>query len=329
MSAKQEIQSLIESLTNDEISISKALTKAKSINRKVTNKDLGILILGEMDGKYDDDTLPEYRLIFGESTFEFKNSFTGMTDIRNIPMPEGKHFSGKSTNYRPILFSISEVEQVVKETPKGETFKVSFTPVQISLAHSYLEKVIEQNEGWQLMRAWWSHSPTSFPAILFKAKQRLIDLLLEIENSFLERDYEEKMFSEKSYFDASFEVLQLIEKAKRSVILIDGYVDGTTLKLLSSKKESVAIQILTDPKSNSEAFELLVEKFNSQYKNLEIRTSRVFHDRFLIVDEVNFYQIGASMKDLGNKAFSFVKLKEAFMTDALLKKFIEEWKRKE
>jgi len=329
MSAKQEIQSLIESLTNDEISISKALTKAKSINRKVTNKDLGILILGEMDGKYDDDTLPEYRLIFGESTFEFKNSFTGMTDIRNIPMPEGKHFSGKSTNYRPILFSISEVEQVVKETPKGETFKVSFTPVQISLAHSYLEKVIEQNEGWQLMRAWWSHSPTSFPAILFKAKQRLIDLLLEIENSFLERDYEEKMFSEKSYFDVSFEVLQLIEKAKRSVILIDGYVDGTTLKLLSSKKESVAIQILTDPKSNSEAFELLVEKFNSQYKNLEIRTSRVFHDRFLIVDEVNFYQIGASMKDLGNKAFSFVKLKEAFMTDALLKKFIEEWKRKE
>ncbi len=328
MNLKQEIQELINKLTNDEISISKGLTIAKRLNNKIKNKKLENFILGEMEEKYDDDTLPEYRLVFGESTFEFKNRMTGMTDIRGITMPEGTHFNGKSINYRPILFNVSEIEQVVKETEKGETFKVSFTPGQISLAHSYLKKLIKQNDGWQLIRAWWSHSPTSFPAILFKSKQKLIDLLLEIENHFLERDYEEKIYSEKSHFDASFEISQLIEKAKSKIILIDGYVDGTTLKLISSKKESVSVQILTDPKSISDSFSVLADTFNKQYHHLEIKTTTVFHDRFLIIDEVNFYQIGASMKDLGKKTFSFIKLKEAFMTDALFKKFHVEWDKK-
>ena len=324
MTIKEEIQHLIEELTEDKISVSKGLTKAKSINKKIKNKILSELIQGEMEESYDDDTLPEYRLIFGESTFEFKNRYNGMTDVRTIPLPEGNHFNGKSTNYRPIMFAISEIEQVVADS-KNETFKILFTPGQLKLAHKYLEKVIQQNDGWQLIRAWWSHSPTSFPSILFKTKQRLIDVLLEIENSILERDFEEKIFSEKSQFDASFEVLQLIEKAKKSVVLIDGYVDGTTLKLLSSKKEVVKVQILTDPKSISEAFEVLVDKFNGQYKNLEIRKSKSFHDRFLIIDDINYYQIGASMKDLGNKTFSFIKLKETFITEALIEKFKVEW----
>ena len=72
MNLKQEIQELINKLTNDEISISKGLTIAKRLNNKIKNKKLENFILGEMEEKYDDDTLPEYRLVFGESTFEFK-----------------------------------------------------------------------------------------------------------------------------------------------------------------------------------------------------------------------------------------------------------------
>lgn len=32
------------------------------------------------------------------------------------------------------------------------------------------------------------------------------------------------------------------------------------------------------------------------------------HDRFLIIDEINIYHIGASLKDLGKKWFAFSKL---------------------
>lgn len=325
MTVKEEIQKLIKDLTEEQDSLTKSFTKVKSINSKINNNELAAFILGEVEGKYNDDTLPDYRLIFGEPTFEFKNTINGAIDIRNIPMPEGKHFNGKSTNYRPILFTISEIEQVVNDNTDSETYKILFTPGQFELSQKYLGTMLDQNNGWQLTRVWWSHSPTSFPGILFRIRQKLIDILLDIENSFLEHDYKEKVFEENSHFDASFEVLQLIEKAKSQIILIDGYVDSTTLKLLSSKQAKVEIRVLTDPKAISQSFEVLVEKFNQQYSGLEIKTSKSFHDRFLIIDNIHFYQIGASLKDLGNKTFSFIKLKEAFMTNALINIFEKEW----
>jgi AbiTii len=325
MGIKQDLQKLIELLTEDEIIVSKAITKVKALNKKLNNKKISEFIDGEVNGKYNDDTLPEYRLIWGEPTFEFKNIYNGTTDIRNIALPESKHFNNKSTNYRPVLFSVSEIEEIIEKN-KGSTFRMLFTPGQFEVAGNYITHILDENDNWQLTRAWWSHSLTSFPSMLFKIKQQLIDILLDIEHSILEKDYQEKIFSEKSQFDASFEISQLIEKAKNEIILIDGYVDTTTLKLLTSKKNNVSIKILTDPKAKSEALEVLIEKFNKQYKGLEIRYSKSFHDRFIIIDNINFYQIGASMKDLGNKTFSFIKLKEEFMTDALMSKFKLEWK---
>lgn len=327
MMQKKQIQDIIESLTEDKISVSKAITKAKSINNKLRNEQLSVFIDGETNETYNNDNLPDYRLIWGGPTFEFRNAYTGITDVRSIGLPEAKHFNGKSTNYRPILMSVAEIEESIKKN-KGNTFKILFTPGQLEVAVRYLENVLEENEGWNIIRAWWSHSPTSFPTVLFKIKQRLIDILFEIENSILEKDYEEKIFSEKTHFDASFEILQLIEKSKNNIILIDSYVDSSTLKLLSSKKKDVTLQILTDPKAKSEILEVLVEKFNKQYNGLELRTSKSFHDRFIIVDNINFYQVGASLKDLGNKTFTFVKLKETFMTEALMKKFKQEWNKK-
>ncbi len=320
---KSEIQGLLEALTEDMITVSKGLTKAKYINKKIGNAELEKLITGEVEGKYGDETLPEYRLIFGESTFEFVNRLTGITDVQKIPMPEGKHFNGKSTNFRPIMFTISEIEQLVQEST-GKSYRLLFTTGQLEVA----KKILNPTDGWELNRAWWSHSPTSFPSIIFRAKQSLIDILLEIENTILEQDYHEKIFSSKTQFDASWELTQLIEKSQRKIILIDGYIDGVTLKLLSSKKESVSVQVLTDPRSISEQLEVLVDKFNLQYKNLTVGTSKSFHDRFLIIDDINFYQIGASMKDLGQKTFSFIKLKEASMTNALMEKFQAEWNTK-
>jgi hypothetical protein len=325
MGIKNDLQNLIELLTEDEIKVSKAISKVKSLNKSVKSQKLTDFIDGEVNEKYNDDTLPEYRLIWGEPTFEFKNKYNGTTDIRNIPIPESKHFNNKSTNYRPVLMSVSEIEQIIEQN-KGSTFKILFTPGQFEVVGNYISHILTENENWQLTRAWWSHSLTSFPSMLFKIKQQLIDILLDIEHSIIEKDYQEKIFSEKTQFDASFEILTLIEKAKNEIILIDGYIDSTTLKLLTSKNDNVKVKILTDPKAKSESLEVLKDKFNKQYKGLEIRYSKSFHDRFIIIDNINFYQIGASMKDLGNKTFSFIKLKEEFMTDALLKKFKLEWK---
>lgn len=325
MTLKQEIKNFIEELIDDKITATKCLNKAKSINNKIKSEVLSDFIRRELcEEEYNDENMPEYRLILGETTFKFKNLYTGVTDTRKIKLPESTHFNGKSTNYRAILLSASEIEEAIKKN-KGNTFNMLFTSGQFEVSQRYLASSLDMNPEWQLIQAYWAHSPTSFPEILFKIKQKLIDLLLEIDNSILDKESEEKIFTEKSHFDASFEIIQLIEKANKEIILIDGYVDGTTLKMLSSKKEKVSIKLLTNPKAISESFEILVEKFNKQYKGLEVKTSKSFHDRFLIIDSLNFYQTGSSIKDLGNLTFSFVKLKEKFITDALVHKFELEW----
>ena len=53
---------------------------------------------------------------------------------------------------------------------------------------------------------------------------------------------------------------------------------------------------------------LRVQKYNSQYKNLELKEFKKAHDRFLIIDKKEIYYIGASLKDLGNKVFAFSKI---------------------
>ena len=51
-----------------------------------------------------------------------------------------------------------------------------------------------------------------------------------------------------------------------------------------------------------------IKRFNAQYPNIEVKTFKKSHDRFLIIDNKTVYHIGASLKDLGKKWFAFSKI---------------------
>ena len=96
-----------------------------------------------------------------------------------------------------------------------------------------------------------------------------------------------------------------IKSAKKSIILIDYYIDESVLLLLSKRHPKVSAQIYT--KRISAQLQLDLKKHNSQYEQIHIKTSDTFHDRFLIIDN-SIYHIGASLKDLGKKLFAFSKM---------------------
>jgi hypothetical protein len=75
---------------------------------------------------------------------------------------------------------------------------------------------------------------------------------------------------------------------------------------MSEKSEGVSVSIYT--KSIGKAMELAAEKFNSQYGGLTLKRFADCHDRFLILDDLEMYLFGASLKDLGKKMFAFTKL---------------------
>ena len=113
------------------------------------------------------------------------------------------------------------------------------------------------------------------------------------------------IFYDGEVFDAYRFVADLIRSAKNKIVLIDNYVDDSVLTLFS-KNQNIDVVIYTQ--TISKQLTLDIEKYNSQYKAIEIKSFKYSHDRFMIIDDVNIYHIGASLKDLGKKWFAFSKL---------------------
>jgi len=116
----------------------------------------------------------------------------------------------------------------------------------------------------------------------------------------------EGIFSNGQIFDAYVFVSDLIKSAKKSIVLIDNYVDESVLLLLSKRNENVSAKILTA--SFTETLQQDLEKHNAQYPPITIEKFTKSHDRFLIIDNKETYLIGASLKDLGKKWFGFSKM---------------------
>lgn len=111
------------------------------------------------------------------------------------------------------------------------------------------------------------------------------------------------IFYDGQVFDAFKFVSELIRSAQKSIILVDNYVDESTLALLAKKKPSVEVTIYS---ASNNQLRLDINKFNSQYGTLSFQPFNKSHDRFLIIDD-KIYHFGASLKDLGKKWFAFSK----------------------
>lgn len=114
------------------------------------------------------------------------------------------------------------------------------------------------------------------------------------------------IFFDGQIFDAYAFASGLIKKAKQEIILIDNYIDESTLTHLSKKAKNVKVQLFT--KSISKTLALDVKKANEQFGNFEVKELKSSHDRFLIIDRTELYHLGASLKDLGKKWFAFSKM---------------------
>lgn len=127
----------------------------------------------------------------------------------------------------------------------------------------------------------------------------------------------EGIFYNGQIFDAYKFATDLVKSARRSIVLIDNYVDETVLLMLSKRSVGVSATIYTQ--RITQQLQLDLDRHNSQYPPIDTRTYRDSHDRFLIVDETDVYHIGASLKDLGKKMFAFSKLDipAAVITDLL------------
>ena len=114
------------------------------------------------------------------------------------------------------------------------------------------------------------------------------------------------IFFDGQIFDAYKFVADLIRTAKKSITIIDNYIDDTVLTHLTKSNNGVNVTIFT--KTISKQLALDIKKFNAQYPPIEIKEFKNSHDRFIIIDDKTVYHFGASLKDLGKKWFAFSKM---------------------
>lgn len=124
----------------------------------------------------------------------------------------------------------------------------------------------------------------------------------------------EGIFYDGQIFDAYVQIVNLIKQAHRSIVLVDNYVDETTLMMLSKRNADVSATIYT--KQTAEQFRLDVQRHNQQYPPIAVNICQRNHDRFLIIDDV-VYLFGASLKDAGKKLFAYIKMQETSASELL------------
>jgi hypothetical protein len=207
----------------------------------------------------------------------------------------------KHSSYRPFVFTEQGVAMLSAVLRSAVAVNVSIqimqTFVSMRKALVNLHGIIQRLEGVEI-------------------KQLKTDEKLERVLQALEKDTVPKqgVFFEGQLFDAHVFVSSLIKQARKSVVLIDNYVDENTLVLLSKRKKNVRCIIYSKPKAV-----LLkdLEKFNRQYPTIDYIENHGAHDRFLMFDDSYLYHFGASLKDLGSKCFAFSRL-DGFMPEIKL-----------
>ena len=124
----------------------------------------------------------------------------------------------------------------------------------------------------------------------------------------------EGIFYDGQIFDAYVQIAGLIKQAKQSIVLVDNYIDETTLTMLSKRNANVSATIYTRQLNQQQ--QLDVQRHNQQYPPIIINTCQHNHDRFLIIDDV-VYLFGASLKDAGKKLFAYIRMQETPATELL------------
>lgn len=207
-----------------------------------------------------------------------------------------------------------QVDSVVKEylttASDGKRYKTKLYNLDVVISVGYRVKSIRGTQ----FRIWANAILKSYLLKGYAVHNRLEQL----ERKVVQHDQQleeiiqvalppkEGVFFEGQIFDAYHLITSIIKKAKKSIILIDNYVDETVLTLLSKRKKAVKVTIYT--KEISKQLELDINKHNAQYEAIQVLQFTKAHDRFLIIDELEVYFIGASIKDLGKKWFAFSKI---------------------
>ncbi|MCS2202879.1 virulence RhuM family protein (plasmid) [Bacteroides fragilis] len=238
-------------------------------------------------------------------------------DVKTI----GKHVNNALKEELAGLATVAKFATVQNEGGRTVTRQVEYYNLDMILSVGYR---VKSQRGIELRR--WSNGVLKEYLLKgYAINQRIEHLENKMDSKFIVHDRQLKELASKvdffvrtslppvegvffngQIFDAYVFATNLIRSAKKSLLLIDNYIDESVLLMLAKRNSGASATIFTG--RITAQLQLDLDKYNDQYPPINIRTYANAHDRFIIIDETEVYHIGASLKDLGKKLFAFTKM---------------------
>ena len=201
-------------------------------------------------------------------------------------------------------------------TTKRRTNPYVFSEQGVAMLSAVLNSDTAINASIQIMNAFVKMRQVLFQNTLISHRLDTIELKQLETDQRMERVFKaldsqngiptQGVFFEGQVFDAYELTSKIIRTAKKSIVLIDNFIDERTLIHLAKKEKGISVLLLT--KNSNKQLALDVQKANEQYGNFILKIFSQSHDRFLIIDQTEVYHLGASLKDPGKKWFAFSKM---------------------
>jgi hypothetical protein len=139
------------------------------------------------------------------------------------------------------------------------------------------------------------------------------DLQKVMENFVDPSTYKHFLILNGQKLEADVAYAQIYGMAKKSLLVVDNYVDIKTLNLLRNARKGVSILIASDRYTH--ITDDMLNDFRAAMPGVSIDTvsaAHKFHDRYILVDfrtkSEKLFHCGASSKDAGNKITTIVQL---------------------
>ena len=131
--------------------------------------------------------------------------------------------------------------------------------------------------------------------------------------------------------EADVAYTQIYSMAKKSVLIVDDYLDVKTLDLLRCVAKGVSIKIFSEQYGRTRLTDSMLTDFRVARPDVELddvrATGNIFHDRYIYLDfgttSEKLFHCGASSKDAGNKITTIMQLEDIAVYRPLFERLLQ------
>lgn len=205
-----------------------------------------------------------------------------------------------------------------------------FTEQGVAMLATILRTSVASEVSIKIMRAFVAMR--KYMASNYIEPQQIINLVLKhdeqltkhtnqidkIFSYFESKDPVNDIYITGQVYDAYSRILDILQLAKKELIIIDSYADKYVLDMISKIKVQVILVLST----NSRLTELDIDKYNKEYSNLTLINNDTFHDRFIILDKKKMYHLGTSLNNAGTKTFAINQVEDKRWLNLILEQLL-------